>query len=187
MTDKTPPLDRVLIAIQLAESCISNAACYSAGWEFINKNKYLINNNDFWTRSNGNFLDTATLEWCKLFIDKSTDKRSPGEYSWKNIFPDHSKWLSSMLIATNIEKNNFKEHGLAIINYRNKYLAHREKTDFTLYYPKIEIITKTASYLHASLLKDAGHSISGHYETITDLYNEKFNLARKEILFSLKI
>lgn len=50
-------------------------AYYRAGW----KDKKLILGGNFWTGINGNCLDIAVLEWCKLFADR----KDP--HHWKKI------------------------------------------------------------------------------------------------------
>lgn len=182
---KDAHLQRITVAIELTESCISNIACYKAGWTSNKLERRLINASSFWTRINGNFLDVATLDWCKLFLDKNIDKHSPGEYCWKNIFNNHSEWLDVMYCETGINEQDFKKYGMDILNYRNKFLAHRDKNEMALYYPRTEILLKTASYLNLKLMKDAGYSISGNYFSIHEFYTNEYNLARREILASI--
>jgi hypothetical protein len=122
---------------------------------------------------NGNFLDIATLDWCKLFIDKSQDNKNFSIHNWKSFFPNHVKWLNQMFISTLITKSEFEEGGKSIVDYRNKHLAHLEKTVIPLFYPRVNLMLKTVSHLHLQLRSSAGFSISGYFDSTEDFYEFK--------------
>ena len=89
-----------------------------------------------------------------------------------------------MFISSSITKSEFEEGGKSIVDYRNKHLAHLEKTEIPLFYPRVKLMLKTASHLHLELRTSAGFSISGYFETIEDFYESEFNDARKIIIES---
>ena len=179
-----PVLSDALRSLKLAESCISNLACYSAGWIEKDGTKVLLNDKNFWIRTNGNFLDIATLDWCKLFIDKSQDNRSFSIHNWKSFFPNHDEWLKQMFITSSITKSEFEEGGKSIVDYRNKHLAHLEKTEIPLFYPRVNLMLKTVSHLHLQLRTSAGFSISGYFDSVEEFYESEFTDARKIIIDS---
>ena len=181
-----PDLSDIRRSISLAESCISNLAYYNAGWIVKDGRKVLLNDENFWVRANGNFLDIATLDWRKLFIDKSQDTKNFSVHNWKSFFPKHVEWLRQLFVTCSVTKNEFEEGGKSIINYRNKHLAHFEKPKIQLFYPKVNLMLKTASYLHLQLRTSAGSSISGYFESVEQFYNSELDDARKIILESIE-
>ena len=64
-------------------------AYYRAGW----KNKRLIRENEFWVSVNGNCIDIAVLEWCKLFGDVNDS------HYWKKVVTNVSNFESGLLLA----------------------------------------------------------------------------------------
>lgn len=173
----------VATSLNLIQNCISNIAYYKAGWEGKdNERKLILNNNDFWIRINGNFLDMATIEWFKLFLDKNSNNEY-GDHHWKSIFiVDHHKWKEAMFISINETEETFESSALKILNYRNKFLAHRDSASNKLYFPQTDIMKSTCFYLFNQLLKNTGRNYSGYQTSIEDYYEMEFEMAKSIIL-----
>lgn len=178
-----PDSNIVATSLKLIDSCISNIACYKAGWDFIgNERKLIIGNNNFLIRVNGNFLDMATIEWFKLFLDKNKDE-SYGDHHWRSIFTEnHDEWKKAMLISINETEKNFDSSAKKILNYRNKFLAHRDKKGEQLYFPQADIMKSTCFYLFNQLLENTGRGYSGLVKSIEDYYEVEFKAARSFML-----
>ncbi len=182
---EAPSFEIVILSLDLAENCIGNLACYSAGWKVENSQRQLINNNDFWKRANGNFLDMATIEWCKLFLDKNKNKSDFAECNWKNIFKNHDEWRSDLLTNMSISLGDFEKAGKSILDYRNKYLAHRERSSKDLFYPRTDFMLQSTLHLHKMLQTCCEVTIHSGQITIEKHYDYWLNEARNEILRSV--
>jgi hypothetical protein len=68
--------DRVRRTAILCEHCLRNIAFYRAGW--YRQSKIRVSR-QFWIGANGNFMDIAVLEWCKLFAD------AKGQHHWSIV------------------------------------------------------------------------------------------------------
>jgi len=109
--------DRIRCTALLCCHCVRNVAYYRAGW----RNGELLTNIDFWVNANGNFLDVAVLEWCKVFVEKD------GRHHWKKVIPDPNDFLVNMLAAAEITEETFNEERRCLRKYRNKFVAHLDQ------------------------------------------------------------
>lgn len=75
-------------------------AYYRASWE---KGKPHADKN-FWVGANGNFIEIAVLEWCKLFGDK---KR---KYAYTKLVPAADAFLAAMLAHIDIAEDDWNEY-----------------------------------------------------------------------------
>jgi len=107
---RTDRLRRVLICI-----ChfTQNLAFHNAGW----RNKKLIREREFWRRLNGNCLDIAVVEWCKLFGE------SKGKHYWRNIIQDQVAFKADLFTIAGGE-SRFREYVTEVRTYRDKFVAH---------------------------------------------------------------
>jgi hypothetical protein len=107
----TPDLSYARRSIRLAESFISNLGFYNADWIEKDGRKVLLTDQNFWLKANGNFLDIATLDVCKLFVDKSQDTKNFSVHNWKSFFPKHVEWLHQLFVTCSLNINEFEEGG----------------------------------------------------------------------------
>jgi hypothetical protein len=171
--------ERTIRTMRLAISCISNIASYRANWEKINEKNTPIVQRQFWTLLNGNFLDMAVLEWCKLFAD------SDGKHHWTRTFSSQSNWKSSLFLHMQMSRSQFRNELGLVSKYRNKYVAHLDDPT-PMNYPHTEFMLKSVSFLHDSL---KNHSKSkeyfiGYYDTSQSLYAKWLEDALDEVNFT---
>ena len=87
---------------------------------------------DFWITMEGNCLDTAVLEWCKLFGEKS------GAHSWQKISRDSDSFRSSLLSALSIDLSEWDATRNEIREYRDKFVAHLD-SEHTMHIPNMRL------------------------------------------------
>ena len=127
---------RVRRTFQLATTCICNIAAYKANWKKDQNNEsHLVIHRDFWRRANGNFLDIAVLEWCKVFSERT------GEHHWSRIFKTKQDWMASLFYHMNMTQKNFNNELVKVVKYRNKYVAHLEP--IPMKYPSMDFLYKS--------------------------------------------
>lgn len=122
-------LRRVLI---LGCHFAGNLAYYQAGWD----GKKLIRQEQFWVRINGNCLDIAVLEWCKLFAE------TKGKHCWRNIVSDPSSF-SSQLFAIFGGEQTYDFYCEKLKTYRDKFVAHLD-SELTAHIPVMDEAWTTA-------------------------------------------
>ena len=152
---------------------IGNIACYRAGWT--NQKTFKINT-DFWRKVNGNFLDIATLDWCKLFVDRE------GKHHWSIIFSDKKVFRENLFLSIDLCEEYFKNEVIEIKKYRDKFLAHLDEPAI-IYYPKSEIMLKSSMYLYQQLAADPKTRLAliGTNSDPQEFYDEYYQVALKEI------
>lgn len=152
---------------------IGNIACYKAGWT--NQKTFKIDT-DFWRKVNGNFLDIATLDYCKLFVDIN------GKHHWSTIFSDKKVFREKLFTSINLSEECYKNEVVEIKKYRDKFLAHLDEPT-SLYYPNSEIILKSSIYLYHQLATNSKTIMALSDVDIEpqDFYDKYYEDALKEI------
>ena len=75
----------------------------------------------FWRTIDGNFLDMAVLEWCKLLGDRT------GKHSWAMVVTDRSGFEAGLLAHLRSSEGEFASYIDEIRGYRDKFLAHLDE------------------------------------------------------------
>lgn len=141
--------------------CLRNIAFYRAGW----KQKESRIKRQFWVNANGNFLDVAVLEWCKIFADRN------GKHHWKRVVSNQPSFRAGLFARLGMTKREFENYAKPILRYRNKFLAHLDE-DKVANIPRLSTALRSTAYLYDHLrndpiakqyLIDAQHSASEFY------------------------
>lgn len=154
--------------------CVGNIAGYRAGWTQ-EEPKSLRIGRDFWVRANGNFLDIAVLEWCKLFAERD------GKHHWKRcLLPSFRQDLLEGLATT---PEQFKKSLKVIKAYRDKHVAHLDDVSASVY-PGTEFMLCSVRLLYQALVTKAEQS--GHLDdaptSVENFYQERLAAAQAEVL-----
>ena len=172
---------RIRRVLQLANNCRSNIAFYKTNWhKNENDESTVIVNRDFWIRANGNFLDIAVLEWCKVFSEKR------GEHHWTKIFKSKYEWMSKFLAHMKMSQKEFHAELQKITKYRNKYIAHLDP--IPLKYPKTDIMLKSMSYLYDEICNDmeTKSAVRDYGLSALDVFIEHLKYGKAEVEFAEK-
>lgn len=124
--------------------CLRNVAMYRAGWRC----GRLRVARQFWTNANGNALDIAVLEWCKLFADRK------GKHHWKKLIADDGAFLSGLYATLGMSAEEFSKYVLSVLRYRNKFIAHLDD-ESVMHIPRTRVLRKSTAYLFNHLRGDA--------------------------------
>lgn len=141
--------------------CLRNIAFYRAGW----KEGSHRTTRQFWVNANGNSLDIAVLEWCKLFADRN------GKHHWRRVITDHPSFGAGLYARLGMSKREFENYAKPILRYRNKFIAHLDE-ERVAHIPRMRMALRSTAYLYDHLrndlisqkfLPDARHSASEFY------------------------
>jgi hypothetical protein len=106
----------------------------------------------FWITANGNFLDIAVLEWCKLFADRKA------KHHFTKVLgsPDHFRTdLFAELHLGEVEWGAYIEKLKA---YRDKFIAHLDDQNI-MNIPDMNVARRSAIFLYQHLLdQEAGNA-----------------------------
>lgn len=97
---------------------------------------------------NGNFLDVAVLEWCKLFADK----KSP--YCWRNLLNEEEQ--KHLLESAKLNETIFENYKKSIKSYRDKFVAHLDKDLDGQEYPNMDYALSTTKIYYDYLKTKRG-------------------------------
>lgn len=142
--------------------CARNAAYCRAGWE---RNR-LVANDDFWVSANGNFLDLAVLEWCKLF----TERR--GKHHWRKVVPEPAAFLPALYVKLKVKKDLFEKHCAEMKTYRDKFVAHLDE-DVRMHIPNLTMAINSVVYLYAVVRDEYDGVLSDGPTSLRQFYRER--------------
>jgi hypothetical protein len=111
---------------------------YKAGQPFEKK--------QFWITANGNFLDIAVLEWCKLFVD------SKGKHHFAKALADPEEFEQNLLKRLDITDAQFDEYAESFKTYRDKFIAHLDDEN-VMNIPDMKIARRSTKFLYGRLLQ----------------------------------
>jgi hypothetical protein len=140
--DRVERLRRVgLLCCSFARNC----AYYKAGWVETKTTA----TNEFWLTVQSNFLDTAVLEWLKLFGDFK-DK-----HHWKKIVECSEEFKLEMLSSCNITQTDLAEHRNQFKDYRDKFIAHLD-SEQTMKIPLLDTALELTEYYYQYVARELG-------------------------------
>lgn len=172
---------RIRRTFQLANHCISNIAAYKANWrKEATSESQLVVERDFWKRANGNFLDIAVLEWCKVFSERN------GEHHWSRSFKPTQDWMREFCKHMSMSQKEFHAELQRVVKYRNKFVAHLEP--MPMKYPSMDFLLKSVSYLYEKIHSDPRTcaAVNGYELSASELFTEQLRRATAEVLFAEK-
>jgi hypothetical protein len=121
--------------------CIRNLAYYRTGWN--GGNLRFERRNRIHGTINGNFLDTAVLEWLKLFVTTE-------QHAWQNIVTVPAQFLTGLLAHLNCTEAQL----IGFINetrtYRDKFIAHLDARR-QMEIPVMDMAKESVFYYHRYL------------------------------------
>lgn len=124
-------------------NCVRNVAYYRAGWH---EGRIVFDeSSNIFTTVNGNFLDIAVVEWCKLFDPKE-------EHGWRKIISDGDAFKIGLLEDLGIDEAEWNAYFKKMRTYRDKFLAHLDR-EKVMYLPQMDIARDSVIYYYNYLLQ----------------------------------
>jgi hypothetical protein len=148
---------------------IANMASYRGGLNGRNVARVA----GFWRRTNGNFMDIAVLEWCKLFADRS------GFHCWRNVVSDPDRFEAELLEHLGMTAADLQDYCTSVRTYRDKFVAHLDD-DPKAKYPRLDVAIESTKVLYKYLLthEDRGNYFEGLPRNLESAYRIAFSQAK---------
>jgi hypothetical protein len=105
--------DRLRRIVLLCAHFARNMGYYRAGHD-----RLTAASPEFWIAVDGNFIDMAVIEWCKLLGDRK------GKHFWANVVTDSSRFETEMLHHLDMTADELATYIDEMRTYRDKFLAH---------------------------------------------------------------
>ena len=125
--------------------CARNIAYYRVGFVSENGTGDLKQRTQFGATVNGNMLDIAVLEWCKLFADRNA------RHHWKRVVRDDAgqqRFLADLLRHAGIDLHGWKRYLDTTRVYRDKFVAHLDDQN-VMNIPSLEVALKCVQFLYS--------------------------------------
>jgi hypothetical protein len=145
-----------------------NMAYYSAG-----HSRLMNGSPQFWITVDGNFIDMAVIEWCKLLGDRR------GKHFWANVVTDAPRFETGMLRHLGITADEFAAYVDEMRRYRDKFLAHLDDLA-VMNIPFLDRAKSAVEFYHGHVVgQEAGPSdIAGLPPDLEDYYRRCFDEAQ---------
>lgn len=124
--------------------CVRNIAYYRVGFVNEDGSGQLKQRTQFGATVNGNMLDIAVLEWCKLFADHNA------RHHWKRVIRDAEEqqhFRSALLRDSGISLQDWKRYLDSVRVYRDKFVAHLDELP-VMQIPALEVALKCVLFLY---------------------------------------
>jgi len=140
-----------------------NLAYYRAGW----RGTTLARDSDFWKTVNGNCLDVAVLEWCKLLGDERA------KHYWRKIVSDPPTFQAGLLAHLCLTGDGFKVYRCEMRTYRDRFVAHLD-SDFTMHIPNLDLAKASVEYYHSHVVNHelSPRDLTGLPTNLSDYYHQ---------------
>jgi len=104
---------------------------------------------DFWITMEGNCVDVAVLEWCKLFGERN------GKHSWQEIVDDPDTFRSNLQLALAITQTDWNDCWSELRTYRNAFVAHLGD-EHTMDVPAMDLPRRMVTFYYNLVLGSDG-------------------------------
>lgn len=121
--------------------CLRNIAFYRAGY----RNGNFVSSRQFFITANGNFLDIAILEWCKLFAE------TRGKHHYSRALSDADGFRIDLLAVLGVSSGEYDDYLKTMRTYRDKFVAHLDE-DQVMMIPRLTVAKNSAKFLYTTLL-----------------------------------
>jgi hypothetical protein len=131
--------------------CARNIAYYRVGFANEDGNGDLKKRTQFGATVNGNMLDIAILEWCKLFADRNARQH------WKRVIrgdAEQQHFLADLLRDAGIDLHEWNRYLDAVRIYRDKFVAHLDDQD-VMNVPSLEVALRCVQFLYSFIRANA--------------------------------
>ncbi|CAB3976164.1 hypothetical protein BCO9919_07520 [Burkholderia cenocepacia] len=101
--------------------CVRNIAYYRVGFVNEDGSGDLKQQTQFGATVNGDMLDIAVLEWCKLFADRKA------VHHWRRGIrdePEQQRFLEALLRHAGTNESGWTRYVDSVRVYRDKFVAH---------------------------------------------------------------
>jgi hypothetical protein len=148
-----PPLSSILVR-RIALLCCHfarNVAYFRVGYVEENGVGQLKQATEFGATINGNMVDIAVLEWCKLFADRK------GHQHWTRLARtdvERRQFFADLLHVLGVNEAFWRRYLDEFRVYRDKFVAHLD-TEETARIPQLDMALQSTFFLYTRLLTDA--------------------------------
>lgn len=128
-----------------------NVAYYRVGYINESGSGALKHATQFGATVNGNMLDIAVLEWCKLFTDRNA------RHHWRRFVrteADQRQFLAQLLQALNFSAHTWKQYLDEMRVYRDKFVAHLDEQN-VMRIPSLDTALECAFFLYRHVVAQA--------------------------------
>jgi hypothetical protein len=131
----------------------------------------------------GNCIDIAVLEWCKLFAENG------GWHSWRRVVTDPEDFEAALLESLGKTQEQFEQIILEVRRYRDRFIAHLDN-DQTMQIPLFDPLLESTRFYFSHIVtaemteegrRQAGiESLDGYFRQCYDEATAIYALHRRE-------
>ena len=143
-TQELPREQRLRRVMICCCAIIRNVAYYKGGW----RDSRPVFTSNIERTINGNFMDMAVLEWCKLFGEPRHEPQH-----WQRVLTNidqRMEFKHGLLEALSQSSKDWNAHAQGCIQYRSDFIAHLG-SEPTMQIPLLDPVWKSAAFYYEFL------------------------------------
>lgn len=159
--------DRLRRVVILCAHFARNLAYYRAGHQRLDNTSP-----QFWITVDGNFIDMAVLEWCKLFGDRKA------HHSWSDVVIDAHRFEGDLFRHLGVNADQFSAYVNEMRTIRDKFLAHLDDLSI-MHIPLLDRARSAVDFYHRHIVQNeaAAADLVGLPTDLDDYYDRSFKEA----------
>jgi hypothetical protein len=152
--------ERLRRVVLLCCNVARNIAFYQAGWTGKAQPRVPDHHPDvgFWRQVNGNFLDMAVPDWCKLFGDqRNIPLKRVGKHHWRRVVTDPVAFEAELLTATRLDSDGMAALITKVRCYRDTFVAHLDD-GLVMHIPELDDAFQAVRHYHRHIVEREARS-----------------------------
>ncbi len=134
---------------------------------------------NFWRVIQGNNMDMAAIEWCKLF---GSDDEEHQQVHWKNVFDDHDAFRAGLLQYIGVDPEGWATYWRQVKEYRDQNVAHRDLNRRSVAeFPVLDNALRSSAFYYRRLLDELHPDEANRYPADLMEYYERFLDLSREV------
>lgn len=121
----------------------------------------------FWIMTANLLVDTAAIEWCKVFGSRDDDTH------WTRVLPHerHQEVREGLLKQLGLTMEQWKEYRGTIVSYRDQMVAHHDLNAVVAKYPQYDMALVAANFMFDQIRGLADQEWLGGVPTSLDVWS----------------
>ncbi len=132
---------------------------------------------NFWRLVQGNQLDVAVLEWCKVFGSHAEATH------WQNVVPatEHDQYRTALFASLAVNAGEWSNYWEEMKGYRDNLVAHHIEAAKVPKYPHLELALKSSVFHYKYVIGRLRTLGESRYPNDLQAYYDAFTAQAQEI------
>ncbi|BCK88217.1 hypothetical protein MIZ01_2018 [Sideroxyarcus emersonii] len=127
--------------------------------------------NNFWRICANSAHDSGVVQWCSLFGSNGEDNPTHWSRSGVSNISNRDEFISKVLSPIAIPFDQWQQQHSALLEYRNKNIAHIELDDWYRAIPSFDMAIKVLFQSYIVFMNSTDHNLRNEYDRTIERAN----------------